>query len=67
MSPAQLNAYNEQRMRTVLDLLTEATQAPTMREGDALVARAANVLAGVVRRQDRAKVLVLPLVPRRPA
>jgi hypothetical protein len=54
-------------MDTVRDLLAEAAQAPTMREGDALVARAANVLAGVVRRQDRAKVLVLPLVPRRPA
>lgn len=67
MSPTQMSAYNEKRMDTVRDLLAEAAQAPTMREGDALVARAANVLAGVVRRQDRAKVLVLSLVPRRPA
>ena len=64
MTIAQLNAYNEQRMATVLELLTEATQAATLREGDALVARAANVLAGVVRRQTTAKVVSLPVAPR---
>lgn len=53
--------FNEQRMRTVLDLLTEATQAPNTQAGDALVARAANVLAGVVYRQ--AKILHLPAAP----
>jgi hypothetical protein len=37
MSPTQMSAYNEQRMDTVRDLLAEAAQAPTMREGDALL------------------------------
>lgn len=65
MTVAQREAYNEQRMRTVLELLTEAMQAPNTQAGDALVARAANVLAGVVRRSHTAKVLVLPLGPRK--
>ncbi len=65
MNPLKQQEFNEQRMRTVLDLLTEATQAPNTQAGDALVARAANVLAGVVRRQTAAKVIPLPVARRK--
>lgn len=55
-----MNKFNEDRMRVVRDFLYCAQQAGSMRQGDALVARAANVLQGVVRRESEdSKVIYL--------
>lgn len=48
-----MNQWEEDRLYRVRCLLREAQQAPSMLHGDVLVARAANILQGVVARQAK--------------